>query len=303
MNGFYKISEKHKIKKNSNITTCQNPPKQCILKPKPLLEKNNKKLIHRNFGKEIQNLRNLTEEQYLFNNKKRYRKRFNSISKSIKNDMHKNKLILSKREKYIHKSKKKIFNVIHLSHNKITKNNNNISCIEEEEEEAPKENINPNKYINLNISKKIINICINNDNKQVINILEENHNTINNNNNGNNINIQKIKVIKKNNNNNKNNHYENENDKNDNSKVEKESQNELKKIKVCIIGNKIPSPRKQVNNICKRLELQSAKEYLDEIYIYLKEIEKADLPLENYISVRQTDINEKMRIILNITFP
>ena len=297
MNGFLKILEKHKLKKNNNIKTNLNPTKNCILKPKPLLEKNYKKINHRKFGKEIQNLRNLTEENYLFNNKKRYRKKFNSISKYNKNEMHKNKLILSKIEKNIHKSKKKIFNVIHLSHNKITKNNNNISCIEEEEEEAPKENINPNKYNDLNISKKIINICINNDNKQEINIYEENNNTINNNTNGNNINIQKIKVIKKNNNN-KNNHNINEKDKNDNSKLEKDSQNELKKIKVCIIGNKIPSPRKQANNVNKRIDLQSAKEYLDEIYIYLKEIEKNDLPLENYISIKQTDINEKMRIIL-----
>ena len=292
MNGFLKILEKHKIKKN----ICLNPPKQCILKPKPLLDKNNKKTIHRNFGKEIQNLRNLTEEHYLFNNKKRYRKKFNSISKCNKNDTYKNKLILSKIEKNIHKSKKKIFNVIHLSHNKITKNNNNISCIEEEEEEVPKENINTNKYNDLNISRTIINICINNENKKEINILEEKNNTINNNINGNNMNIKKIKVIKKNNN--KNSHNVNEDDKNDNSKVEKESQNELKKIKVCIIGSKILSPKKQENNIKKRLDLQSAKEYLDEIYSYLKELEKEDLPLENYISVKQTDINEKMRIIL-----
>ena len=58
-----------------------------------------------------------------------------------------------------------------------------------------------------------------------------------------------------------------------------------KKNKVCIIGNKMPSPRNYSNKIRKRKELQNAKEYLDEIYIYLKKIEKDNLPLENYISL------------------
>ena len=44
--------------------------------------------------------------------------------------------------------------------------------------------------------------------------------------------------------------------------------------------------------------MQNAKEYLDEIYLHLKSIEKIDLPLENYMSIKQTDINEKMRVIL-----
>ena len=309
MNGFLKILEKHKIQKNNTIKTCVNPPKKCILKPKPLLSKNSKKIIQRNFGKEIQNLRNLTEENhFLFNNKKRNRKRMNSISKCSKNNKTLNKIILSKNDKNVNKSKNKIFNVIHLSHNKITHNSNYncISCIEEEEEEAQNENINPNIYNDINITKNIISICTNNDNKQEINILDEhkninnidsNNNNNNNDNNTNNLNIKKIKVIKKNNNNiyNNNNHKENGNEKNEKTNGEKEN---LKKIKVCIIGNKKSSPRKNLNNINKRLELQNAKDYIDEIYIYLKEIEKDNLPLENYISLKQTDINEKMRIIL-----
>ena len=77
MNGYPKKVDKNQIKKNSNIKTFLNPPKKCILKPKPLLTKNSIKIINRNFGKEIKNLRHLTEEHLLFNNKKRHRKKMN----------------------------------------------------------------------------------------------------------------------------------------------------------------------------------------------------------------------------------
>ena len=297
MNIFLKIFENQRIKKNSGIAACLNPPKKCILKPKPLLTKNPKALTHRNFGKEIQNIRHLTEENHcIFNNKKRNRKKINSISKCSKNDKPINKTIIPKLDKNTHKSKAKIFNVVHLSHNKITKNNdhNCISCTEEEEEEAQNEN-NPNIdniYNNLKVNKNVITIYPNNDNNKEKNILDGNKNTIkdnNYNNDKNNTIMKRIKVIKK------NNISINENI---NEKNEKENQNELKKIKVCIIGNKNMSPRKHLNNGSKRNDLQNAKEYLDEIYSYLKTIEKKELPLENYITKKQTDINEKMRLIL-----
>jgi len=43
---------------------------------------------------------------------------------------------------------------------------------------------------------------------------------------------------------------------------------------------------------------QIPKEYMDEIYNHLKKIEFEDLPLKNYMNITQTDINEKMRLIL-----
>ena len=106
--------------------------------------------------------------------------------------------------------------------------------------------------------------------------------------------MKEIKVIKRNtcikNNENKITHITNEG---------KDSKKELKKIKVCIIGNKPLSPKKNIALVnSKRFELQNVKEYLDDIYLHLKSIEKNNLPIENYMTVRQTDINEKMRIIL-----
>jgi cyclin B len=106
--------------------------------------------------------------------------------------------------------------------------------------------------------------------------------------------VKEIKVIKRNtcikNNENKITQTTNEG---------KDCSKELKKIKVCIIGNKPLSPRKNITlENSKRIELQNAKEYLDDIYLHLKSIEKNNLPIENYMTARQTDINEKMRIIL-----
>ena len=301
MNGFLKIFKKHKIRRGSNIKLCSNPPKKTILPTKPLLCKNSKKNSQRNFGREIQNFRVLTEENhFLINNKKRNRNKIQSISKFTKKDKHINKSIISQNKK-TNLGKNKIFNVIHLSHNKINQpNKNTISCIEEEEEEIQNENINPNINKDINISKQIINIC-QNENKQEVKILNEQIiiNKINNSNN--NINIinkdvkdtKEIKVIK--NSSIKNNGF---NKINSVIKDGKESPKEFKKIKVCIIGNKPSSPRANIQIFSKRIELQSAKEYLDEIYLHLKSVEKNNLPIENYMGIRQTDINEKMRIIL-----
>ncbi len=297
-----KFFKKHKIKEASNLYSCPNPPKKNIIKTKPLLTKNSKKIIQRNFGRDIQNCGHLTEENhFLINNKKRNREKIHSNSKYLKHEQKTKKIIISKVNKKVNKEKNKIFKVIHLSHRKINHDKNiqssTISCIEEEE--MQNENINPNMNKDLIITKQLITVCQNNEIKEEIKIINE-QKLINKNNNKNQDN-NNIKEIKKNkeiivvNIKNKENAI---NEKNIEINKVKESPREIKKIKVCIIGNKILSPRKNIEIFNKRIELQNAKEYLEEIYIYLKSIEKNDLPLENYMSIMQTDINEKMRIIL-----
>ena len=158
MNGFLRIFKKHKIKRTSNIKPCSNPPKKNILKTKPLLSKKSKKKVQRNFGREIQNLGHLTEENhFLFNNKKRNRKEIHPVSILGKNDPTINKKDASKMYKNNKIEKNNLFNIIHLSPNKIAKNYNySISCIEEEEEELQNENTSPNrnKQINNNQNKE-----------------------------------------------------------------------------------------------------------------------------------------------------
>jgi cyclin B len=286
MNSFHKLLGKHKNKPNGNTKNSSNPPNKNIINSKPLLVPISKKIPKRNFGKEIQNLRHLTEDNHYFINiKKRKREKPKISSKFTKNDNHKNnKNITARIKQNIKKDSNKIFKVIHLSHNKINQNNYNcISCIEEEEE-YQNENTNPNINEDIKISPLKINTCSINENKQEI----ANEQIINNIKESINNNCKEIKVIKKN-------VYSGHNDKNE---KEEESNKEAKIIKVSIIGNKYGSPKKNSLYINKRLYLQNAKEYLDEIYHHLKSIEKKDLPLENYMSIKQTDINEKMRVIL-----
>jgi cyclin B len=286
MNSFHKLLGKHKNKPNGNTKNSSNPPNKNIINSKPLLVPISKKIPKRNFGKEIQNLRHLTEDNHYFINiKKRKREKPKISSKFTKNDNHKNnKNITARIKQNIKKDSNKIFKVIHLSHNKINQNNYNcISCIEEEEE-YQNENTNPNINEDIKISPLKINTCSINENKQEI----ANEQIINNIKESINDNCKEIKVIKKN-------VYSGHNDKNE---KEEESNKEAKIIKVSIIGNKYGSPKKNSLYINKRLYLQNAKEYLDEIYHHLKSIEKKDLPLENYMSIKQTDINEKMRVIL-----
>ena len=286
MNSLHQIIGKYKNKTNGNIKNCSNPPKKNIIKSKPLLVPITKKIPKRNFGKEIQNLRHLTEENHHFINiKKRKREKPKLSSKFTKNDNHKNnKSMMTKMNHNIKKQHNKIFKVIHLSHNKINQNNYNcISCIEEEEE-YQEENTNPNINEELKVSPIKINECIVNENgKELINeeIIKNKNESVDKS-------CKEIKVIKKN-------IYSSNNDKNEKEEL---SNRETKKIKVSILGNKYGSPKKHSLFINKRLYLQNAKEYLDEIYHHLKSIEKKDLPLENYMSIKQTDINEKMRVIL-----
>ena len=78
------------------------------------------------------------------------------------------------------------------------------------------------------------------------------------------------------------------------SKNNIEEKNDIKIIKVNI--------QKDINihdkNNSIRYNLQRAKEYLEEIHYNLKSTESKGIALSNYMSLIQTDINEKMRIIL-----
>ena len=259
MNSFPNILGKHKKKQFKQIKTCSNPPKKSILKPKPLLIPISKKLIKRKFGNEIQNLKHLTEENHLlFNKKKRRRRKKEFISKLDKGNNNINQIKENNK-----KHKYKIFNIVHFSHNKINKNNNNFNNnLSLVENELQNENINQN-------------VCKTNRMMPDKEIKEENEKMND---------FKEIKVTKKKINKNE------INEKCDDNKI----------IKVSIIGIRPENNilNKNVININKRFELQNAKEYLDEIYFHLRSIEKKDLPLENYMALKQTDINEKMRLIL-----
>ena len=259
MNSFPNILGKHKKKQFKQIKTCSNPPKKSILKPKPLLIPISKKLIKRKFGNEIQNLKHLTEENHLlFNKKKRRRRKKEFISKLDKGNNNINQIKENNK-----KHKYKIFNIVHFSHNRINKNNNNFNNnLSLVENELQNENINQN-------------VCKTNRMMPDKEIKEENEKMND---------FKEIKVTKKKINKNE------INEKCDDNKI----------IKVSIIGIRPENNilNKNVININKRFELQNAKEYLDEIYFHLRSIEKKDLPLENYMALKQTDINEKMRLIL-----
>ena len=172
-------------------------------------------------------------------------------SNFAKNEKTINKINISKINQNTKRVKNKIFNIIHLSRNKLPKNNNknSISCIEEKEEEYQNEDTNPNINKDLNINKQIINNCQNNHKiKKNLEIKIYEPIVINKNNNyhtttntikNENRKIKEIKVIKRNicikNNENKINSINNEN---------KDSPKELKKIKVCVLGNKTYIQRK-----------------------------------------------------------
>ena len=281
MNCFYKNFGKQKNKVNGDTKNNANPPNKNILKSKPLLVQRSKKKSERNFGQEIQNLSTLTEDNHiLIHVKKRKREKPKLSSNFTKVDKNKNnKTFVSNINHKIKKDTNLKPNIINLSQKKIIQNNHNcISCIEEEEE-YQNENTNPNinKEDSLKKNQPNISISPKKENTQEIVLIKknENENTINNN-------EEKIKLSKK------------DNDENNNENIGK--------IKVSIIGNNANKcdliPKNHPLEIDKRAYLQNAKEYLDEIYSHLKSIENNNLPSEDYISLKQTDINEKMRVIL-----
>ena len=283
MSLFLKLLGKEEIKYFRTEKQCFNPPKKSQINPKSLLIELPKKITKRKFGKQIQNVPNLTDKScnIFFNQKKRNRNENNIIPIS--------KMNIKNKEAKFHP--KKIFKII---------NDNNINNI----------NINNNSNIEEKINKTSINI---NESTELNEFIENKENIpfINQQNiikkddkNNNSINYQENKSSNKNNNNIKiieiDKNFEKGKDNNNdiiNIKNKEREKNELKIIKINIFPN--------INNILEkeknkeiRHNLQRAKEYLEEIHQYLKEVESNNLAITNYMSLIQTDINEKMRIIL-----
>ena len=283
MNIFLKLPRKEEIKYFEPQKQCCNPPKKSLLKPKSLLIEIPKKVKKRKFGKEIQNLANLTDHNIIhFNKKKRNRNWNNIIPIGKRHNNNESKLFPKK----IFKIKNNNINNSNLEEN-LTKNSININEINEVNEN--KENI---QTLNeQNILKK--------DDINNINISFKK------------INLIKLNIPKNNKSNNKgniNNFQKNNDDKKSNNDIDenkidkmffnnkKEPKNELKIIKVKIWP--LFNIKENEKNKDLRYNLQRAKEYLKEIHLYLKMVESKGIALSNYMSLIQTDINEKMRVIL-----
>ena len=142
MNIFLKLLGKEEIKYFKTEKHYNNPPKKSLLKPKSLLIEIPKNIKKRKFGKEIQNLANLTDHNIIkFNQKKRYRNETNIIPLTKRRIKHNE----------IDCYSKKIFNIT---------NNNNINNFNLEE----------------NLTKNIINVNEKNEvkeNKENVQYLNE----------------------------------------------------------------------------------------------------------------------------------
>ena len=294
MNFFLKILGKKEIKYFEHNKHKNNPPKKCLLKPKSLRIQGPKNIKKRIFGKELQNLQCLTEEiKSNFNHKKRKRTAkdilSNNIKENINNKCNNNSLNNIMENNFI--KEKNMENKINLgkndNKNKINKNNEinienkginnnnkevNNHIYENQENINNKENINYLNEQNIQRNDKESNNNIININSKKINLIKININTINTNINAN---IANNDTVKKN-----------------------ENINELKIIKVNILPQKEKDMTLIYENNKIRYNLQRAKEYLDEIYIFLKSREETSISKENYMTLIQTDINEKMRTIL-----
>ena len=62
----------------------------------------------------------------------------------------------------------------------------------------------------------------------------------------------------------------------------------------CVENKKIHKENKKIT----KEDIQNCNEYINEIFSHLKETENLNLPLENYMEKTQSEINERMRIIL-----
>ena len=90
MNIFPKLSGKEGVKNFNIKNQCDNPPNKSLLKPKSLLIEIPEKSKKRNFGKEIQNIGLLTEQNIIsFNHKKRKRNKNDIIPIAKKQDKNK----------------------------------------------------------------------------------------------------------------------------------------------------------------------------------------------------------------------
>ena len=278
MNIFLKIIGKEEIKHFKPRKQCCNPPKKSITKPKSLLIELPKKVRKRKFGKEIQNLGNLTELNDInFNQKKRYRNRKDIILVTKMNKLIKKENFGSKENFGINNDNKNNSMLIEdknktgLDKNELDENKENIQSLNEPIN-IKKDN---NNNFNINFQKvNVIQIKVTKNKK-----LNSNNNDIIVNQNINENVLSKDQVAK------------------DNIIIKniEEPKNELKIIKVNIFHNKNIAEDK---NKKIRYNLQRAKEYLEEIHKNLKLIESKGISLSNYMSLIQTDINEKMRIIL-----
>lgn len=285
MNIFLKLLGKEEIKYFKTEKHYNNPPKKSLLKPKSLLIEIPKNIKKRKFGKEIQNLANLTDHNIIkFNQKKRYRNETNIIPLTKRRIKHNE----------IDCYSKKIFNITNNNINNfnldenLTKNSINVN--EKNEVNENKENL---QYLNEQI-------IIKKDNINNINIISKKEN------------FGKISIINVNKSYNKNSNCslkkinqeknsskvkDKNKDKNENIVTNKEApKNEIKIIKVNILP--VINFKGDDKNKDIKYNLQRAKEYLKEIHQYLKTIESKGIALSNYMSLIQTDINEKMRIIL-----
>ena len=294
MNFFLKILGKKEIKYFEHNKHKNNPPKKCLLKPKSLRIQGPKNIKKRIFGKELQNLQCLTEEiKSNFNHKKRKRTAKDILSNNIKENINnkdnnnslnnimennfireknmENKINLGKND---NKNKINKNNEINIENKGINNNNKEVNnhIYENQENINNKENINYLNEQNIQRNDKESNNNIININSKKINLIKININTINKNIN---TNIANNDTVKKN-----------------------ENINELKIIKVNILPQKEKDMTLIYENNKIRYNLQRAKEYLDEIYIFLKSREETSISKENYMTLIQTDINEKMRTIL-----
>lgn len=265
--------EKNNLKKEKKSI---NPPKKSITNPKSLLNELPKKTKKRKFGNELQNLGQLTDQNNLsFNHKKRKRNKDDSIPLIKDPDENNANNFCSK----------KISNIIH---NNINLNiNKDIAKIDKINQLDENKENNPTLNAQNNINIENINKNINSKNTNLIRISITKTNCENNI-----INIHSYKKnvkekIKSNNKDKKNS--------SPSSKKYSENKNEIKIIKVDIIPC---TDLIYENNKKIRYNLQRAKEYLEEIHKHMKSLESKGIALSNYMSLIQTDINEKMRIIL-----
>ena len=265
--------EKNNFKKEKK---CINPLKKSITNQKSLLNELPKKTKKRKFGNELQNLGQLTDQNNLsFNHKKRKRNKDDSIPLTKDPDENNANNFCSKKISNI------IHNNINLNINKDIAKIDKINQLDENKENNP--TLNAQNNINIeNINK--------NRNSKNTNLIRISITKTNCENNIINIHSYKKNVKEKIKSNNKD-----KKDSSPSSKKYSENKNEIKIIKVDIIPC---TDLIYENNKKIRYNLQRAKEYLEEIHKHMKSLESKGIALSNYMSLIQTDINEKMRIIL-----
>jgi len=276
MNYSLKLLGKEEINKFKKEKSCINPLKESLTNPKSLLIEIPKKTKKRKFGNALQNLGQLTDQNNLsFNHKKRKRNKDDSIPLTKEHDENNANNFCSK----------KISNIIHknikININQDITKTDIINKLGENKENNP--TLNAKTNINIeNINK--------NTNSKNTNLIRINFTKTNCENNIINIHSIKKNVQDKNQLNNKDNK-----DRTPSGTKNLENKNEIKIIKVNIIPC---TDLIYENNKNIRYNLQRAKEYLEEIHGFMKSLESKGIALSNYMSLIQTDINEKMRIIL-----